>query len=82
MISVADPHQADADPNPDPASLINADPDSHQSYANTGAQSLHGSFMSLGDPLLLNCEPLKLPAFHFDAIRIQLLSDADLNPAS
>ncbi len=49
MVSVADPHQVYEDPDLDPASLVNADPDSQQSYvsASTGAQSLHGSFMSL-----------------------------------
>ncbi len=37
MTGVVDPHHADADPNPDPASHFNADPDSHPSYvsANT-----------------------------------------------
>jgi hypothetical protein len=98
MTSVVDPHQADADPNPDPAS--------HQSYvsANTGPQSLHCSLrVSMahyeppwlqGEPLLLYSEPLKRPAFHFHAIRIRvrlftlmlirirILFYADPNPAS
>ncbi len=87
MISVANPHQIDQDPDPDPASLVNADPDSHPIYVSANTPRL------ISEHPWLQGEPPKLPAFHFDAIRIRvrlftltlirvrILFYADPNPA-